>query len=131
MKRSYLGICMLCIFFMCGCGNSKSNIYNDDKKIAADSDTFSISNSEGEVINNEYKEQLTLDGDYTIWQCDCDSDRQTEVAYSLKASNGSAKLVLITPDNKVNTIVQVTDKKNKSEMTKVKLDLGRGKNRIK
>lgn len=45
----------------------------------------------------------------TIWEYECESDTTIDISYSLSTSSGKSKIVLISPDGDLTTIVENID----------------------
>lgn len=131
MKRVFIGICILLIIFLNSCGNSKNLLYTDKSKISGQGNSYNLNVEEQCIDDNSYKGKIKFEGMDTIWEYDCNSENKVEISYLLSVSKGSAKLVLITPDNEVKTIVESSKEDNNNTLETTILDLQKGENRIK
>jgi hypothetical protein len=123
---------IMLISLMLGCGNNAMDkVYNDNSKIASESNTFGLDESEQTIESGTYKAKLKLSGSGTIWEYESDSDVDREVPYILSVKSGKAKIVLISPDNAVTNLVENTDKATMNETTTITVPIKKGNNRIK
>ncbi|APC42691.1 50S ribosomal protein L7ae [Clostridium estertheticum subsp. estertheticum] len=123
-------IIMISLFIGCG-NNTMSKIYNDDSKIANVSDTFGLDESEETIESGIYKGKLKLSGSGTIWAYESSTDFDLQVPYTLSINGGKAKIVLISPDNKVVNLVENTAKATIKGETVLTVPIKKGNNRIK
>lgn len=115
-----------------GCADTSMNVlYNNNSEIAKDYNSFSLNRCEETVDKNVYKGKLKLTGHIIIWDYESDTDLDLEVPYKLLVKKGKAKIVLISPDNKVVTLIENTSKSSNKENTSIKLPIKKGNNRIK
>ena len=126
------GMTIMIISLMIGCGNNTMDkVYNDNSKIASESNTFGLDESEEAIESGTYKAKLKLSGSGTIWEYESDSDVDIEVPYILSVKSGKAKIVLISPDNTVTNLVENTDKATMNGTTTITVPIKKGNNRIK
>ncbi|WP_291580319.1 50S ribosomal protein L7ae [Clostridium sp. UBA6640] len=132
-KRKILVIMtIIMITLLIGCGdNFMDRVYNDDDKIASDSNTFGVDESDETIEEGIYKGKLKLSGSGTIWIYESDEDFDLQVPYTLSVKSGKAKLVLISPNNTVATLVENTAKSSVEENTALTIPIKKGINRIK
>lgn len=128
---SMLSIFMFIIFIGCGDGDITSAIYNNDKKLAETSDSWSLFNNNQSIENNEFNGTYELSGCGTIWRYSSDEQFDLQVPYNLTVNSGKAKLILITPDNEVKTLVENTSKSPVKYESTFTLPIEKGLNRIK
>lgn len=126
---SLLSIFMFIVFI--GCGDTNSAIYNNDKKLAETSDSWSLFNNNQSIANNEFNGTYELSGCGTIWRYSSDEQVDLQVPYNLIVKSGKAKLILITPDNEVKTLVENTSKSPVKDEATFTLPIEKGLNRIK
>lgn len=131
MKKIFLIICILFTIILSGCGNSRNSLYTDKREILSENNSFNLSNTEQEISQDGYVGKMEFEGMDTIWRYDCATETQLEVTYLLSVFNGTAKLVLITPNGEIETIAEEGYENNDNELTTIKLNLEKGLNRIK
>jgi hypothetical protein len=111
--------------------NATDKIYDDDSKICKEYDTFGMDGSNEKVGQGVYKGNLKISGDTTIWEYESDKDLDLEVPYSLSVKSGKGKIVLISPDNKVTTLIEKNNKAENEEKASITVPIKKGNNRIK
>ena len=133
IKRTVLMIItMMSVSLLVGCGSNMMNkIYNDNSKIADESDTYGVDDSEETIESGNYKGKMKLSGSLTIWKYESSEDFDLEVPYTLSVKSQKAKIVLISPDNTVVTLVENTDKATIEGKTTIAVPIKKGTNRIK
>lgn len=123
---------IMIINLLIGCGNNTMNkIYNDNSKIADESDTFGVDEGEETIELGSYKGKLKLSGSGTIWRYESSEDFDLQVPYTLSVKSGKAKIVLIVPDNTVVTLIENTDQATIEGTTTLTVPIKKGTNRIK
>jgi len=115
------------------CNNSSvDNIYYDNSEIAKEYDTFSLYDSDEQIVKEgSYRGNLKLSGSGTIWKYVSDKDTDLQVLYNLVVKDGNAKVVLISPDNNVVTITDNEEQITLDRMTSINVPIKKGTNRIK
>lgn len=112
MKKKLLGISLLLLLaaLLCvGCaGNNKNAIYDDEKKLADQGDSFSVDSVSQTVQDRAYTATVTMTGANTVWRYQTEEESQIELSCLLSATHGKAKLVLIQPDGTLYTLVEST-----------------------
>lgn len=111
-----------------GCGNEviHGSIYDSNRKIAKESDSYSYFKSNGLTKKEESSQEfVSFYGCETLWILDAKEDTAVNLKFKASIKNGKFKTVLITSDDKVTTIFE-QDKDSNSD-----LKLKKGKNRIK
>lgn len=133
MKKKWL-LLVSVIFALAagGCsGEYMESIYGNDSKIAEESDTYNRVKFIQNIKNNKCTVNAgKMEGMYTIWNCKAPDDTEMDIVYDISVEKGKFKLVLITPDDTVETVVEVTAKAGE-ENSETKLELKKGKNRMK
>lgn len=115
-----------------GCGNnSMDSIYDDNSKIANESDSFGLDKSNETIETESYKGYVELSGSGTVWRYKSNEDFDLEITYNLSVNSGKAKIVLISPDGTVVTLVENTEKAIMEGETSITLPIKKGDNRIK
>ena len=121
---------------MLGCTGAFNETYSDNAKIAQPEDNRVSTGADADNIGgengNEYSYSCSLSGTRTVWHYDAQKDSDIELNYLLSVTKGGkAKLVLITPDNEVITLVENTDNTVNTEMQSQTVSIKKGNNRIK
>lgn len=142
MCRSKAGRIVICIMlalammFQAACGESQTEspaeLYNDEKKIANQYNSFYIEGAEqtldGRSLQASYEK---LEGMIILWAYEAGREMPVDVTYYLKVTQGRAKLVYIHPDDTVVTLVECSARSGNTTDTEVVLSLKKGLNRIK
>lgn len=128
---AFIAMATITISLLVGCSNNMDKVYNDNSKIATEYDTFGLDKSDETIESGIYKGKLKLSGSGTIWTYESSSDINLKVSYILSVKSGKAKIVLISPDNKVVNLVENTDKATMKETSSLTLPIKKGENRIK
>lgn len=113
MNKKILWVIMiLLVLGLSGCRtNPMLAVYNDDSKIASDSNSYNLINDEQSIENQNYEGSIEkFEGMDTIWTYDAMEDITLDMAYQVSVHTGKMKLVLIAPDDTLTTIVEVTPK---------------------
>lgn len=126
-------ILILLAILLVGCQNSSfTSIYNDDNKIVSGSNTFSLTNYEQDIDGQRYFGTVnSMDGMDTIWIYEATEDTKIDMRYLLTVQKGKVKLVLISPDKSLTTLVESTNKSDLKDYATNKLFIKKGLNRIK
>lgn len=135
MKHKNLIVISLLSMFMfiafIGCGDTNSSVYNNNEELASSEDRWSLSYPSQSIENGEYTGSYELSGCDTIWQYSSDKQIDLQVPYNLTVKNGKAKIILITPNNEVKTLVENTSESSVNGDTTFTLPIEKGLNRIK
>ena len=116
-----------------GCSlNNGAKVYNDEKMIVKNYDSYNLIRSRQNVKNNCISGSAErMEGMGTIWKLNADTPTDVNISYKIKVSSGKAKLVLISPDNTVTELAECTpDSASKQKQTDT-FHVDAGKNRIK
>ncbi|AEB76386.1 hypothetical protein [Clostridium botulinum] len=119
---------IITLLIVCNC-DVTNNVYNN--KIANQYDSFRIDEIHENIEPGIYSCRLKLSGSLTIWEYKSDKNLNLEISYILSVKCGKAKIVLISSDNKVITIVQNTDRLIQENKMNVNIPIKKGINRIK
>ena len=131
MKRIVL-IFLVCLLAGFSFGRDNNDTYNDDAKIASSGDSSSTASSSVLVLGDDYKQTAVITGTRTIWRYKTDHDVDITISYLLSVTEGGkAKLVLISPDDKVTILIENADNTVYDEMKTKTISLKKGLNRIK
>lgn len=87
--------------------SDKGEIYNSDKIIFQESDSFTYVNRQGETDENGLDIKFdNFSGSDSIWTFDFKEQTQLKFKYSSEVSKGRFKGVLVSPEKKVNIIFE-------------------------
>ena len=115
-----------------GCSSSKiRSIYNNDDKIASNSNSYNLSEDEQEIVGKRFSGKVEFEGMDTIWTYESEDDIEIEMTYLLKLKKGKAKLVLISPDGSLTNTIEVNKDSVLEDYAVNKLSIKKGLNRIK
>lgn len=128
-----IGICAVLLGLICvGCAsNYMGSFYSKDSEIASDNNSFNLNTSEQALDETGYTGKLEFEGMDTVWKYDADKDTEVEIGYLLSVDEGKAKLVLISPTGKIQTIVENIEATKQKELQTIKIKVEKGINRIK
>lgn len=113
-----------------GCGYNMGEIYEMESAIAESNDTFDLEKRSEVIEDNIYEGEYKLDGYGLIWSYVSEEDKDINVPYHLNVISGKAKLVLITDDNTVTTLVE-NDSNSAIQDETLEVHIKKGTNRIK
>lgn len=124
---------VLSVGTLTGCNNYEINQwYNNESKIAKDTDRYAIDTSNRSAENGIYKGETTLTGTLTVWEYTAEADETLEVPYNFTVSKGNVKLVHISEDRTVTTILEKTEKGSDiAPKGTINIPLKKGLNRLK
>lgn len=132
-KVKMVAVFFIFVLMFSGCVvNFGARVYDDEKLIAKDYNTYNLieckQSVEGNILSGSAKR---LEGMGVIWKWNASEDMDVSITYQLKVLSGKAKLVLIHPDDMLDTLVEYTaDSDNGQEVTDT-FKAKKGKNRIK
>ena len=111
MRRQILWIVLsLCLLLtLTGCsGNAGRDVYGDDAKIAGE-DRYQIGSFSGNVDSTSYSGTfLNASGSRSLWVYSASAPETHEIDCTLSLEKGRAKLVLVTPEGSVATLLEVS-----------------------
>lgn len=122
-------IFLMCALILTGCG--MNSLYSNESKISSDTNSFNLNEEQQRVDNQEYIGQLEFEGMDTIWTYDAKEDINVEISYKLSVTEGKAKLVLVHPEGRLETITENKENKIQEQEENITLALERGSYRIK
>lgn len=105
--------------------NRYQQIYENNKLIVAQGDTYSFVNKQGKSEDNKTDLSFTFEGTDTIWNIKADVDSQMSIDYDANIKSGDFKVVLIDPEDELEIILEGTSKGTK------RFNLPKGESRIK
>lgn len=131
--KKILFITTICLLIgLTGCRqNTMASIYNNEEKIAEDSNSFGYDDIQQEVDNNIFSVSYEkLNGMDTFWVYEANEDMDLDITHQLTVSKGKAKLVHILPD-KTNEIITEKNKEITTDEETSTIFVKKGTNRIK
>lgn len=135
MKMKYAcGVILLSIVILfTGCStNYMASIYNNDEKISSNTNSFNLDIEEQNIDGQQFSGILKkMEGMDTIWTYDSEEDKDLDMTYLLDVTTGKLKLVLISPDNSLTTLIETTNQSDVTSYTTNTIQVKKGLNRIK
>ena len=121
------------IFGLTACDSkSIADIYDNDSKIAGNSNSYNLINCEQSIEEQNYKCCIEkFEGMDTVWICDAAEAVSAELSFFASVYDGKMKLVLIAPDGSLTTIAELTPETKLEDFINYTINLKKGKNRIK
>lgn len=109
--------------------NKYRDIYDDNDKIINNTGSvFIVSNSVDCWSNDEIKGSMDLyNGIMRMWKLDAKQDSEVSLNSTIQLENGRFKVLLISPDKKVENILEYTSK-TKDEKQELKFNVKQGEN---
>lgn len=112
--------------------NLVESIYDNDEKIASETNTFNLGEIEQEISDNMIEAQIdNIEGMETIWSFTSEKDIDVELSGEFSVKSGKAKLVLILPDNTLAVIAEKDSTVTDNNEIMQTLSIKKGLNRIK
>lgn len=132
-KIKILAIVIAILAFASGCAlNTGARIYDNEKIIVKNADSYNLINSRWQVDENcLYGSVGRMEGMGTIWKFDTSEATDVNISYRIKVSSGKAKLVLISADNRLTNLVECTAESDFEEEKTDTIQVNTGKSRIK
>lgn len=132
-KKIYIIVIIMISMLLIGCSNNyMTSIYDNNEKISSDANSFNLDINEQSIEGQQFKAQIKkIEGMDTIWSYESDEDKILDITYLINVKSGKLKLVLISPDNSVNEIIEQTKKSDMMNTSTNSLDIKKGLNRIK
>lgn len=136
LSKKIAGVLLLTVLSIApltGCNNYEINQwYNNDSKIAKDTDRYAIDTGNRSAEKGIYKGDMTLTGTLTVWEYTAEADEILEVPYNFTVSKGNVKLVHISEDKTVTTMLEKTEKGTAiAPKGTISIPLKKGLNRLK
>ena len=120
---------LMAILIMAGC--SMGGIYDNDKSIQSDTNSFSLSMESQKKTGQVLTGTGSMSGMDTIWVYKAEEDIELVMDCLLEVTAGKAKLVHIAPDDTLTVLTEVTQDDTETEPLQVTIPVKEGKNRIK
>jgi len=106
---------LLCTFSGCTLNTGKSDIYNNNEKIARDGDSYSyVGRNESGSKNDINVKYGKFSGSETIWNIESEGECEIAIKYDSKVESGDFKGVLINPEKQVEDILLGTEEGEKT-----------------
>ena len=99
---------VLCILFKFKDRDDPMIKYNNDKWLITSLDKFTYKEKVGQVDDNGAKLNYNMGGIETMWKFTVEDSTDIKLQCNHVLNNGKAKLILITPSNKVQNICEGT-----------------------
>lgn len=138
MKRTAIICIVVCLLVMLAAvvmffAFPRTNLYDNDKKLAADFNTYNLVNARYNIEEQRiYGTFDTFEGMINLWEYEVSEEQELTVDYTLHVTEGKVKLVLITPDDTVTTLVERTAESESEEAEGTcTITVKAGNNRIK
>lgn len=106
-------------------GTYQKSIYDDNSKIIAESDSYSYLDRIDESTDEKLKLKFILTGMESVYKIEAKEEEVININYDANISSGKFKVVLVTPEDKVITLLEGSG----SDSKEVKIN--KGENRIK
>ena len=122
----------LSVLLLPGCVmNTGARVYDNEKALAGDANSYNLvnysSNHSDQTVSGSAEK---LEGMDIIWEFDADETEEVNISYSLTVTSGRAKLVYVSPDRTVTTLVEcIADGKNEQSASET-IEVEEGENRI-
>lgn len=128
-----LALILICPMIFSGCSSqSKDYLYSDSTKLASEADSYFQYKSSTHVDGPDYTCNIKrFSGMETIWRYEAPSDTTLSGACDFLVLKGDVKLVLITPDDEVITVLEQTEMSTSQGVTAIELPVKQGLNRLK
>lgn len=132
-KNKYVMIFIVLSMVLVGCSkNYMASIYNDNEKISSDANSFNLDVDKQSIDGQKSKGVIKkIEGMDTIWTYESDKDIELDMTYLLNVVSGKLKLVLISPDSSVTTLIERSKESEVVDYATNTLQIKKGLNRIK
>ena len=128
--KKMLAAGMIAVCLMTGCANPMVAIYDNDIKIASNTNSYNLNNYEQTAEDGHFTASVEkMEGMDTIWVFDAEEDKSLDITYTINVFSGKMKLVLINPKGDVSIIAECDTEM--SEPVQSTLNVESGNNRIK
>lgn len=133
LKKKIMLVLLCTVMVLTGCAAfDAAAVYDDEKKIASRSNTYNkVNYKQVEVGDTVELSCQVFEGMDTIWTRTLKEDASMVMSYDMEVTNGKAKLVLILPDDSMETIAEVSQEQGTDAGEEITLELKEGLNRIK
>ncbi len=126
-----ISVALITVCLLVGCASDSTvDVYDSNKKIASDTNTYNLTNYEQNVDDRHFTASVEkMEGMDTIWCFDATEDTTIDITYSIKVFSGKMKLVLINRKGEVSVVAECDFEM--AEPVQNMLNIERGDNRIK
>lgn len=112
--------------------NNGARVYDDEGLIVKSHDSYNLIRSKQSADGNTLSGSAErLEGMGTIWKYNAPEATEVNIEYGLKVSSGKAKLVLISPDDRITVLTECISDSDAEQSATEALQIEKGKNRIK
>lgn len=107
-------------------------IYEDETKILDDSDTYNLVSVKQTITDQQLSFTADkIEGTETIWTYDAEEATELDMAGLITVTSGKAKLVFLSPDDNLTSLIEITEPNGEGEEFRSTLPVKEGRNRIK
>ena len=131
MKKFMILILIYTLLLTACSTNSITTLYGNEDEIASENNSYNLNEKEQTIKDQQYKGKIEFEGMDTLWTYDAKEDEDIDITYLITVISGKVKIVLITPDKTVSTIVENTSKSELNDYATNTLHIKKGMNRIK
>ncbi|MCX7695792.1 MAG: hypothetical protein N2Z71_08830 [Caloramator sp.] len=127
-KFIILSIMTIMLLLTVGCRGTQyqRSLYDDDKKIASEGDSYMYGLRSGVTANNRTNIKFgSFTGMETIYFIEANNNSKIKIEFSSSVKKGNFKVVLVDPSNNITKILEGTQKGS------IEIDVIKGRNRIK
>ncbi|RDU23197.1 hypothetical protein [Anaerosacchariphilus polymeriproducens] len=130
--KKFVGFILITMLLLSGCSsNYIASIYDNNKEIASLNNSFNIYSKKQSINDQHFIGNVKIEGMDTIWSYAAKENSDIDMTYNLRLVSGKVKLVLISPDNTITTLIECTDQSTLADYATNTLHIKKGKNRIK
>ncbi|GAA4653148.1 hypothetical protein GCM10023142_02860 [Anaerocolumna aminovalerica] len=130
--KKLVSIVAIALLVLTGCtSNLMNSIYNNEEKITSDTNSYNLNEAEQKIEEQKFSGTIEFEGMDTIWTFNSEEDTEIDMTYLFKVSRGKAKLVLISPDETLTTLIETTKNSDAKDYAVNQIPIKKGLNRIK
>ena len=122
----------LSVLLLPGCVmNTGARVYDNERALSGEANSYNLTNYSGAQSDHTVSGSAEkLEGMDTIWDYDADERGEVNISYSLAVVSGKAKLIYVSPDETVTTLVEcIADGENEQSASEF-IEVEKGENRI-
>lgn len=129
--KKLVSIVVIVTLVLTGCSSNRmSSIYNNEEKIVSETNSYNLNEADQSIEEQKLSGLVEFEGMDTIWTFDSEEDTKIDMTYMFKVTNGKAKLVLVSPDDTLTTLVETTKDSEVNDDTVNQISVKKGLNRI-
>lgn len=129
--KKLVSIVVIALVVLTGCSsNYMSSIYNDEEKLVSETNSYNLNESDQKIEEQKFSGTVEFEGMDTIWTFNSEEDTEIDMKYLFKVTRGKAKLVLITPDESLITMIETSKNSELKDYAVNKIPVKKGLNRI-